>query len=333
MRSFQGKSRSDMKPEIKTDTWMPLFVSDYLADTSHLSTEEHGAYLLLLMHGWMNGGQLPIDDSRLRRICRMDEKPWKASKEVIKEFFYVQDGALRHRRVDRELQRAQQNVNQRSAAGKASAEKRKAEREAQRNGNDHSTTVATEAEREAQRNGNDHSTTVATEAEREAQRNGKPPPPPPPVNLKPSSEQTTSTTSTGVAREQPHGVVVDAIHSRAVELAVLLRQRGAALQPSDPRVRGWAETGVTDAQALTALETAQQQRNDKANPQPINAGYLDSIIRGGSRSPPAVKGSSRQSRIDSYAAQAAVARGENEHEINRPGGSERVIDGEVVRVA
>lgn len=303
-----------MKPEIKTDTWMPLFVSDYLADTSHLSTEEHGAYLLLLMHGWMNGGQLPLDDSRLRRICRMDEKPWKASKEVIKEFFYEQDGAYRHRRVDRELQRAQQNVNQRSAAGKASAEKRR-------------------AEREAQRNGNDRSTTVETEAEREAQRNGKPPPPPPPVNLKPSSEQTTSTTSTGVAREQPHGVVVDAIHSRAVELAVLLRQRGAALQPSDPRVRGWAETGVTDAQALTALETAQQQRNEKANPQPINAGYLDSIIRGGSRSPPAGKGSSRQSRIDSYAAQAAVARGENEHEINRSGGSERVIDGEVVRVA
>ena len=312
LRSFQGKSRSDMKPEIKTDTWMPLFVSDYLADTSHLSTEEHGAYLLLLMHGWMNGGQLPLDDIRLRRICRMDEKPWKASKEVIKEFFYVQDGALRHRRVDRELQRAQQNVNQRSAAGKASAEKRK-------------------AEREAQRNGNDRSTTVATEAEREAQRNGKPPPPP--VNLKPSSEQTTSTDSTGVAREQPHGVVVDAIHSRAVELAVLLRQRGAALQPSDPRVRGWAETGVTDAHALAALETAQQQRNDKANPQPINAGYLDSIIRGGSRSPPAGKGSSRQSRIDSYAAQAAVARGENEHEINRSGGIERVIDGEVIRVA
>ena len=90
---------------------------------------------------------------------------------------------------------------------------------------------------------------------------------------------------------------------------------------------------MTDAQALAALETAQRQRNDKANPQPINAGYLDSIIRGGSMPLTVGKGSSRQSRIDSYAAQAAAARGQNEHGINQSGSSERVIDGEVVRVA
>jgi hypothetical protein len=72
----------------------------------------------------------------------------------------------------------------------------------------------------------------------------------------------------------------DAITERAIELAVLLRKRGAAVTGSNPDVRKMAEQGVSDGEALAALEKAQQQRSDKADTSPINAGYLLSIMAG-----------------------------------------------------
>jgi len=78
----------------------------------------------------------------------------------------------------------------------------------------------------------------------------------------------------------------DLITTRACELAGLLRQRGAALTATNPDVRRWAEEGVSDAQALQALEVAQQRRADKADPSAIPAGYLTPIIRDLRNQPP-----------------------------------------------
>jgi len=52
----------------KTDIWMPVFIGDYLADTMHLSTEQHGAYLLLLFSSMAPRAPLHDDDAALAQI-------------------------------------------------------------------------------------------------------------------------------------------------------------------------------------------------------------------------------------------------------------------------
>lgn len=251
------------KPDVKPDTWMPLYVSDYLADTSHLSTEEHGAYLLLLMHAWINGGEITGDDTRLRRICRMEEKQWRKSKEEIKAFFYEENGCLRHHRVDKELERAQHLVNQRSAAGKASAAKRKEQRnaaqEAYQNTSDCSTSVAT---------------SVATSVQRDGQQNGKPSPSPTPC--KPIGIANSNSTPTDSGQNE--------VSPAAVRFALAIRgwekERGkvTAIQPADPRLTAWGDAGVTDDQLRIAYDLAVDARNTEGDTTAINAGFLDVFV-------------------------------------------------------
>src|SRR3954464_15036987 len=100
-----------------TGAWMPFYIGDYLADTAHLSTEEHGAYILLILHYWRSGPLLD-DDRQLARICGLQPKRWQASAETIRAFFRVENGRLHHKRIDHELASAGRNIEQRRAAGK-----------------------------------------------------------------------------------------------------------------------------------------------------------------------------------------------------------------------
>lgn len=90
--------------------YMPLFVNDYLADTAHLTAQEHGAYLLLIMNYWQRQGPLPADDKRLSAIARLTLNQWLEIRPTIEEMFQPQsDGnanAMRwhHARIDYELQ-------------------------------------------------------------------------------------------------------------------------------------------------------------------------------------------------------------------------------------
>lgn len=102
---------------------MPLYIADYLAKTSHLSAQEHGAYLLLIMHYWKNGG-LPANAQQLQRICRLDADAWEDAKVVLAEFFEIDNG-WRHPRIEEELAKSGAISSKRRDAAKkrhASAE-------------------------------------------------------------------------------------------------------------------------------------------------------------------------------------------------------------------
>lgn len=83
--------------------YMKLFIGDYLADTTHLTTAEHGAYLLLLMAMWRAGGKLPADDGRLAKLTLCTAKEWAAIKPAILAFFKVSRGRLTHKRLAKEM--------------------------------------------------------------------------------------------------------------------------------------------------------------------------------------------------------------------------------------
>ena len=108
--------------------YIPLYVADYLADTSHLSTVEHGAYLLLIMNYWQRGNGLPANDLQLSRIARLTPKEWSKVKPSLIQFFDEQNGTWTHNRVEHELGKVRDKSAKASNAGRISSQRKASKR-------------------------------------------------------------------------------------------------------------------------------------------------------------------------------------------------------------
>lgn len=97
--------------------FMQLYVSDFIGDTLHLSTEQIGAYMLMLMAMWNAGGKLPSDEAKLARVARMSVKKWRAVADDLMAFFEVADGFISHNRLTKELQKSESKSQSRASAG------------------------------------------------------------------------------------------------------------------------------------------------------------------------------------------------------------------------
>jgi len=98
---------------------MPMYWDAYLADTTHLTTEEHGAYLLLLGAMWRRDGSVPDSDADNARILGLSKPRWTKIKSRLSEFLTF-DG---ERITQKKLQETWKNTQEKIAVNRANGAK------------------------------------------------------------------------------------------------------------------------------------------------------------------------------------------------------------------
>lgn len=98
--------------------FMQLYVADYLGDTRHLTTEQHGAYLLLLMTMWRSDGVLSSDPAKLARIAGLTVARWRKIGDDVLAFFTPCEGGLTQGRLAAELTIADEKSAKNAQAGR-----------------------------------------------------------------------------------------------------------------------------------------------------------------------------------------------------------------------
>jgi uncharacterized protein YdaU (DUF1376 family) len=102
---------------MKKPSHIPVFPDAYLRDTTHLTTEEHGAYFLLLMAAWGSDDcTLPNDDKRLAALVKMPVAKWKKIAPTVLEFWTIDKGRISQKRLLKEWHYVQQTRGKRKAA-------------------------------------------------------------------------------------------------------------------------------------------------------------------------------------------------------------------------
>lgn len=116
-KQFYVRNRKSGNAHMSNQPFLQLYVGDYLADTTDLTTEEHGAYLLLLLTMWRHGATLPNEPVKLARICRLSPAKFNRVWGEISRFFTVEETRISQKRLSKEYQKASEKSKIRSTAG------------------------------------------------------------------------------------------------------------------------------------------------------------------------------------------------------------------------
>lgn len=99
--------------------WMPVYWGDYFKNTFHLTTEEHGAYFLLMGYYWQNG-KIKNDKKLLKNITKISEKKL----QNVLSFFEEKEGYLYHGGLDEEKAKSAENKAKQKKRTEAATSKR-----------------------------------------------------------------------------------------------------------------------------------------------------------------------------------------------------------------
>jgi uncharacterized protein YdaU (DUF1376 family) len=101
---------------------MIIWTDDYFGDTHHLTTFEHGAYLLILMAMWRNGGKLANSSKNLALLAHSRHEKWLKIEKKIMDFMTIVEGSngaeITQKRLWQEYQLAQSRALSRARAGR-----------------------------------------------------------------------------------------------------------------------------------------------------------------------------------------------------------------------
>jgi len=104
--------------------WFPFSVADYRRDTKHLTAEQDGIYRRLIDEYMFERQPLIDNDVALARIAGVSLDSWGIAAAILRPYFFVENGRLRHKRCDEELRKQDEYAKIASEKGKKGAKKR-----------------------------------------------------------------------------------------------------------------------------------------------------------------------------------------------------------------
>ena len=89
---------------------MPMYWDAYLADTTHLTTEEHGAYMLLLGAMWRRDGSVPDNDADNARILGLTKLKWRRMKDRLSGLLIFENDTITQEKLRKTWKKTQEKI-------------------------------------------------------------------------------------------------------------------------------------------------------------------------------------------------------------------------------